>query len=125
MRKASNFERSFLWICVSTAFYAASIITIRFAAMEALPERPKSLAIAARRVLSGAIGRVEVLSSGLLGFLLLRLTLCNGMLTLEMEVLLCSLLNAVASMSGLPPVEMQEVYMDMAMKSTRLWFPFL
>ncbi|CAE7246894.1 CTSB [Symbiodinium sp. CCMP2592] len=45
--------RSFLWICMSCMFYAASIITIRLAGEADLPSRPKSAAI--------------VFSSGILG----------------------------------------------------------
>lgn len=83
----SNFPASFLWICISTLFYASSIITIRFAGGEELPERPKSIAI--------------VLSSGLLGFLLLRLFLCSGPFTFHPEILTWAMLNALASMTGL------------------------
>ena len=83
----SNFPASFLWICISTLFYASSIITIRFAGGEELPERPKSIAI--------------VLSSGLLGFLLLRLFLCSGPFTFHPEILIWAMLNALASMTGL------------------------
>lgn len=83
----SNFPASFLWMCISTLFYASSIITIRFAGGEELPERPKSIAI--------------VLSSGLLGFLLLRVFLCSGPFTFHPEILIWALLNAFASMTGL------------------------
>lgn len=84
---SSNFPSSFLWISISTLFYASSIITIRFAGAEELPERPKSVAI--------------VLSSGLLGFLFLRIFLCKESLTFHPEIQLWAFLNAVASMTGL------------------------
>ena len=85
---SSSFTSSFAWICISTLFYALSIITIRFAGEEELPERPKSLAI--------------VLSSGFLGFVVLRFSLCGKLLfALHLEVLMWASLNAVASMLGL------------------------
>lgn len=83
----SQFPASFMWICVSTLFYAASIITIRFAGEQPLPERPKAFAI--------------VLSSGLVGFLSLRLSLCNGRFPFYSEIPIWALLNALASMTGL------------------------
>ena len=84
----NNFPSSFLWICISTLFYASSIITIRFASEEELPERPKTLAI--------------VLSSGFLGFILLRVLLCKEFFfVLRPEILIWALLNAVASILGL------------------------
>ena len=83
----SNFPASFLWISISTLFYASSIITIRFAGGDELPERPKSIGI--------------VLSSGLLGFLLLRLCLCSGPFEFQLDIFLWAILNAFASMTGL------------------------
>jgi len=81
--------RSFLWICTSCMFYAASIITIRLAGEADLPSRPKSAAI--------------VFSSGILGFMLLRLLLSDGSYTsvLSPDNVVWPALNAVASMLGL------------------------
>ncbi|CAE7023919.1 unnamed protein product [Symbiodinium natans] len=82
-------DRSFLWICVSCGFYAASIITIRLAGEADLPSRPKTVSI--------------VFLSGLLGFILLRLLLSDGsyICVLSPATLVWPLFNALASMLGL------------------------